>query len=173
MSYFLDRLSGVRCVNCSKVFQLWHVRDVLVNCTFFSHRQKFFWEPNQFYDPPKEQQVKCKDCQMEQSPRKHSVLLAEVGFWLGGVLLTAVILYALFSLIGPAPRPHYSLSVEGLAAAQRDGYSGQQDGGVVLFILFMMPVPPICFWIARRLSYRLIRFHPLPSKQRPSHVGLG
>lgn len=171
MSYFLDRVSGIRCVNCKTAFQVWHARDVLSKCTVFSGERKFFWEPNQFYDPPKEQQIKCKDCQMEQSPRMRSAIFTELAFGLGGIVLTAFILFALLSLIGPEPLPNISLTQEAEMVAQGT-YTKQEDSGLILLIIVLLPVPPICFWIARRLSYRLIRFDPLPSKRRASHVGL-
>lgn len=167
-----DRFANVRCMNCRSLLPIGFVRELLWRPRFFSFEQTFFWEKEsyQYYSPPVATQLKCHDCLMRQQLRKNRIFLIEGVFWVLGAILSALMLYAALRLLGPEPQPKItSLTIEEIARRQRDGSGGAE---IIMILFILMPIPPLCFFVSRNLSYWFVAFDIAPQKNRSIPPGL-
>lgn len=171
-----ERIANVRCINCDGRFDLGYARQLLWRNRVLAEAMKPFWRMGPLYVKPEKEGIRCYGCLMEQRLRTNRMWLIEAVFWVGGSALSIAVIWALLVFFPPQGTPlSVGLGPYGLAESVEQSLRGQgpRSNGFVWLMLIWISALPLCFLLARLLSFRLIALEPAPGTYRaPSFEGL-
>lgn len=161
---------GNGCVNCDARFAFADVRALLYRLRFGVGLSERSFRP-QFrmsYGAPDRNRLRCPECLMEHElPRKELIRL-EVIYWVIGVAVSGLAVFALFwALLPPAPPPVT------LEQGLRDVFANAERSNaylsaVIWLSVLSVPLIVLCFWLVRRAVVLLVRLDPVAATVHPA-----